>query len=328
VTESKAERNTAIVINGVQIPPGKRQRVSIPVARLPTETWMSLAVEVINGKLPGPRVWLNAAIHGDELNGIEIIHKVLETVDPTQLRGAIIAVPIVNVFGFINQERYLPDRRDLNRCFPGSAAGSLASRMAYLFMNEIVKPCSHGIDLHTGSNHRTNLPQIRTDLSDDATRRWAEAFGAPVMLNARSRSGSLRQAAAKIGKTVLLYEAGEPMRFDPFSVQCGVDGVNRAMAFLGMLPDNANREAPPVSALVEHSTWVRARRSGILRMEVGLGDRVADKQPLAGINDVYGSRCGNVRAPFAGVVIGHTNNPLVHQGDAVLHLARAEQQSG
>ena len=328
MTESKAERNTAVDVHGVSVGPGKRRRVSIPVARLPTETWMSLAVEVINGEFAGPRVWLNAAIHGDELNGIEIIHKVLETVDPAQLHGSILAVPIVNVFGFINQERYLPDRRDLNRCFPGSPSGSLASRMAYLLMNEIIKPCSHGIDLHTGSNHRTNLPQIRADLGDDATRRWAKAFGAPVMLNARSRSGSLRQAAAKIGKTVLLYEAGEPLRFDPHSVQCGVDGVNRAMAFLGMLPDHADREAQPTSALVEHSAWVRARRSGILRMEVGLGDRVVEKQPLAGINDVFGSRCGTVRAPFSGVVIGHTNNPLVHQGDAVLHIARAEQQSG
>ncbi len=321
MTASKAERNNPVSLNGILVPPGRRQRVSIPVARLPTETWMSLAVEVVNGRFAGPRIWLNAAIHGDELNGIEVIQRVLETVNPAKLRGSIFAVPIVNVFGFINQERYLPDRRDLNRSFPGSRSGSLASRLAYLLMDEVIKPCSHGIDLHTGSNHRTNLPQIRADLTDDATRRWATAFGAPIMLNARTRSGSLRQAAAKIGKTVLLYEGGEPLRFDPFSIQCGVDGVIRAMAAIGMLPDVSVPEKHPASAVVENSSWIRARRSGILRMNVGLGDQVTDRQPLALINDVFGGRCGTVRAPFDGTVIGHTNNPLVHQGDAVLHIA-------
>lgn len=290
---------------------------------------MSLEVEVINGRLPGPCIWLSAAIHGDEINGIEIIQQVLESVDAASLRGAILAVPIVNVFGFINQERYLPDRRDLNRSFPGSGKGSLASRLAHLFMSEIVLHCSHGIDLHTGANHRTNLPQVRADLEDPGTRSWAEAFGAPVMIHARSRGGSLRETAARIGKTVLLYEGGEPLRFDREAIRRGVEGVQRAMAALGMLPAPVAGPDPAASAEVQRSSWVRARRSGILRIGTRLGEPVRERQALAVIHDVFGGRGTAVRAPFDGIVIGHTNNPLVHQGDALFHVAQiAPRRSG
>jgi predicted deacylase len=182
-------------IGDTLVQPGSTGRVDLPVARLPTQTHLSLPVAIIHGARPGPTLWLSAALHGDEIGGVEIIRRVLSRVSAPRLDGSLIAVPIVNVFGFISQSRYLPDRRDLNRSFPGSARGSLAARLAHLFMTEVVKQCTHGIDLHTGSSHRRNLPQIRADLDDPDTRRIATAFGATVMIHSRVRDGSLREAA-------------------------------------------------------------------------------------------------------------------------------------
>ncbi|MFW6198438.1 MAG: M14 family metallopeptidase, partial [Acidobacteriota bacterium] len=161
-------------IGGERVAPGETRRLDLPVARLPTQQMLSLPVKVLHGSRPGPRLWLSAAIHGDEVNGVEIIRRVLDAVRPEELAGTVVAVPIVNVFGFVQQSRYLPDRRDLNRSFPGSRRGSLAARLARLFLTEVVERCSHGIDLHTGSLHRSNLPQVRGDLDDPETRRCAE----------------------------------------------------------------------------------------------------------------------------------------------------------
>jgi predicted deacylase len=273
-------------------------------------------------------LWLTAALHGDELNGVEIIRQVLEAITVDDLRGAVVAVPIVNVFGFIQQLRYLPDRRDLNRSFPGARTGSLASRLAYLLMSEVVANCTHGIDLHTGSNHRSNLPQIRADLDDPATRALATAFGTRVIIHARTRDGSLRRAAAQAGKTVLLYEGGEALRFDHDAIEAGVAGVMRAMRALGMLaPEHASAfrdrdrdgdREPPTAIL--RTRWLRARRGGILRMTCRLGDHVIEGQPLATVGDAFGRGATTLRAPKAGIVIGQTQNPLVNQGDALINL--------
>ena len=309
-----------IRIGGITVGPGQRRRLEIPVARLPTETWLSLPVEVLNGARPGPRLWLSAAVHGDELNGVEIISQVVARLDPGTLRGTLVAVPIVNVFGFINQSRYLPDRRDLNRSFPGSARGSLASGLAHLFMSEVVSQCTHGIDLHTGSQYRVNLPQIRANLQDPETRRFAEAFKPPVIIDARTRDGSLREAAAKRGIPVLLYEAGEPLRFDPQAIKLGVEGVFRVMAALRMCKRMVTKKRPPATQFAG-TTWLRARRSGILHLEVELGQSVRKRQPLGSIADAFGGTSVFVRSPEDGVVIGHTTNPLVNRGDAVANLA-------
>ncbi len=313
-----------IRISGVDVEPGRRKRVDIPAARLPTDTWLSLPIEVLNGIKPGPRLWLSAAVHGDELNGVEIIRELLEKLDPLTLRGSLIAAPIVNVHGFIQQSRYLPDRRDLNRSFPGSLQGSLAARLAHLFMHEVVMQCSHGIDLHTGSNYRTNLPQIRANLQDAETRRCAEAFGAPVMVHSQTRDGSLRQAATKRGIHVLVYEAGEPMRFDAESIRLGVRGVLRVMTALEMRTSKAKRK-PPASVEVTESTWVRARRSGILRLQVELGQRVARRETLGVIADAFGENQSRVKAPADGLILGFTNNPLVNRGDGIFHVATGIQ---
>jgi uncharacterized protein len=298
---------------------GSCQRLEIPVGLLPTQTMLSLPVTILNGTTKGPRLWLSAAIHGDEINGVEIIRQVLTKIDPQKLCGTIIAVPIVNIFGFIGQSRYLPDRRDLNRSFPGSATGSLASRLAYLFINEIVSHSTHGIDLHTASDHRINLPQIRANLLDRETSKFAKAFGAPIVMHSNNRDGSLRQAASNLGIPVLLYEAGEALRFDPESIRIGVEGVLRVMDYLKMY------RCPLIVTSIEpmeikESKWVRASHGGIFRIGVALGDRVCKKQPLGVISDAFGDNNTLVRASVDGIIIAHTQNPLVNQGDGIVHI--------
>lgn len=305
------------------IPPKTRQHLEIPVACLPTQTMVSLPVTVITGAKDKPCLWVSAAIHGNEINGVEIIRQVLKHISPERLTGTLIAVPIVNVFGFIEQSRYLPDRRDLNRSFPGSPRGSLASRLAHLFMTEVVSQCTHGIDLHTASDHRTNLPQIRANLQDYETYRCAKAFGAPLMIHANVRDGSLRQAATQQGIPVLLYEGGEALRFDRHAIGVGVEGILRVMQLLGMYEVPGLPDGEP-SLHVEKTQWVRAPRSGILRLKVALGDRVWRKQQLGTIADAFGETSAEVYVPFNGLVIGHTQNPLVNQGDAILHIAQLQ----
>ncbi len=321
--EKSSDPRPPLVVGGEAISPGRRVRLDLPVARLTTGTMMSLPVTVINGKHPGPRLWLSAAIHGDELNGVDIIRRIVKALRPTRLRGAVIAVPVVNIFGLLEQSRYLPDRRDLNRSFPGSQRGSLASRLAFLFMSEVVSQCTHGIDLHTAAIHRINLPQVRADLTNPDTYAFAQAFGAPIILHAAHRDGSLRQAAAKRNIPTLLYEGGEALRFDEAAIQGGVDGIYRVMAHLGMY-------APPGSLPAVTSTearetrWVRASRGGIWRCTTRLGDPVKVRQPLGFISDTFGDKPVQVRSPMTGMVIGHGQNPLVNQGDALVHVARLE----
>jgi predicted deacylase len=330
-TKAKTKSKTKVTprkifcVGGTVVPRGTRQRLDLPAGRLPTGDLLSLPVIAFNGSKPGPTLWLNAAIHGDEINGMEIIHEVLERLDPKRLSGRILAVPIVNVYGFIQQTRYLPDRRDLNRHFPGSKRGSLASRLAYLFMEEIVKPCDYGIDLHTGSLHRANLPQIRAKLEDPETRRMAEAFGAPMMYRARTIRGSLRAAASKLKMPVLTYEAGEPLRFDEDAIDSGVRGVLRVLSALGMRKLQAGERKKPKSAFEAVSThWTRAPRGGVLHLTVRLGQEVKKGAVLGTISDPASEDKDTVKSRHTGIVIGYTNNPLIYQGDAMVHVAVAK----
>ena len=317
-------------IGGAAIAPGQKQRLEIPVAQLPTRTTISLPVVVINGQYNGPTLWLSAAIHGDEINGVEIIRQILNKIKAKYLYGAIIAVPVVNVFGFIEQSRYLPDRRDLNRSFPGSPQGSLASRLAHLFMTEIVNHSTHGIDLHTAAQPRINLPQIRANLLDTETYRCAQAFGAPLMIHATTRDGSLRHAASKKGIPVLLYEAGEACRFDPEAIDVGVRGILQVMDLLEMYAHSLSEEMPSSPLEIEKTKWIRASRSGLLHLDVNLGDKIEKKQFLGIITDAFGETKAKVRSPDQGVVIGQVQNPLVNQGDAIVHLAlvKSEEVTG
>ena len=315
--------NTPFEINGSKVNPGTRTTIDLPAGRLYTHTAMTMPVHVVNGKHTGPRLFISAAIHGDEINGVEIIRRVLNLPALKRLRGTLIAVPIVNIHGLINHSRYLPDRRDLNRSFPGSEKGSLAARLAYLFMDQIVSQSTHGIDLHTGAIHRTNLPQIRANLDNEETERLARVFDVPVILSSNLRDGSLREAAAEHGIPMLLYEAGEALRFDEVSIRAGVKGIINVMRNLEMLPPSRRKSTPHMEPVVARSSsWVRAADSGILRAMVPLGARVKKGTLLGVVADPFGATEIQLISPYSGIVIGKTNLPLVNEGEAIYHIAR------
>lgn len=322
-TASAADRASDFVFHERSVRPGTRAEIELPIARLPSGTWSVMPVAILHGKTPGPTMWVSGAIHGDELNGVAIVRRLLREIDLTALRGTVIAVPIVNVFAVTGGSRYLPDGRDLNRSFPGSARGSLASRLAHLFFSTVAERCSFGIDFHTGSRGRENLSQIRCDLSDPVTRAAATAFGAPVMIHSNLRDGSIRAAAAKRGIRVLLFESGEAMRFDRRSIEAGVTGALRVLHHIGMIPGGPSApEADPVGCI--GSAWVRAGMSGFAHVQAGLGDRVAAGDPVAYVTQSMSRRETPVRARKPGVVIGVLRTGLVYRGDALVHVAEIE----
>lgn len=311
-----------LIIARQSVEPGTRKELELRPARLPSGGWMAIPVVVIHGAMPGPTMWLSAAVHGDEVCGVEIIRQVLNRLRPIKVAGTLLAVPVVNIPGFASGNRYLPDRRDLNRSFPGSARGSLASRFAHSLMTEIIDRCDLGIDLHTGSDHRSNLPQIRADLGDAETRELVRAFAPPVALHAGARDGSLREAAARRGATTLLYEAGEAWRFSQSAIDNGVAGVVRVMHHAGMLAEVPHDVLPAHQTLYLHrSNWSRSPMSGVARIKVELGEVVVKRQRIAIVADAIGSTERAVRASSPGVVIGRTELPVVHRGDALVHIA-------
>lgn len=315
-------RNRSITVGGVEVLPGERKTVELEGGKLYTHTPITMPIQVLCGRQQGPVLFISAAIHGDEINGVEIIRRLLKVPALRRLKGTLLAVPVVNLHGFINHSRYLPDRRDLNRSFPGSQKGSLAGRLARLFMTEIVSQSTHGIDLHTGAINRFNLPQIRANLDDPETLALAKAFGTPVILNSGLRDGSLREAADQQKIPILLYEAGEALRFDELSIRGGVEGIIRVMRALGMLP--ASRKAtPPDPMMARASGWVRAPQSGIFRAFVKEGARVTRDQTLLGVvSDPFGESEEEIWAPSSGIIIGQLKLPLVNEGDAVFHIAQ------
>ncbi len=307
-------------ICGTSIAPGDRATLALPVPSQSSYIELSMPIHVIHGKRDGPVVFISAAIHGDEINGIEIIRRIRHTKAMNNLRGTLICVPIVNVYGFFNHTRYLPDRRDLNRSFPGSKHGSLAARVAYIFGEEIVKKASYGIDLHTGSNHRTNLPHIRADLDSPECARLAKAFGTPVIINANLRDGSLRQYALENELTMLLYEAGEGLRFDNLSIRAGVRGILNVLRALKMLPQRKKSHEHRVIE-ARSSRWIRAHQAGLLRIETPLGARVEKGQVIGKIADNVGDNETNVTSPVTGIIIGRNSLPVINEGDALFHIA-------
>lgn len=317
-----------LTICGRSIEPRTRATIDLPVPQLYTHTPLMLKVRVVRGRRDGPRLFVCAAVHGDELNGVEIIRRLLRLPALKRLRGTLIAIPIVNVYGVLHQSRYLPDRRDLNRSFPGSGRGSLTAKVADRFMSDIVANCTHGIDLHTAANHRDNLPQIRGDLDDAETLELARSFGVPVLLNAATRDGSLRAAAAALGIRTLLYEAGEPLRFNEGAIRPGVKGIVNVMRKLGMLPPSRRRRAGTEPVVARSSAWVRAPESGMFRSAKPLGARVEKGEPIGKIADPFGEAEMIVTAEHSGLVIGRTQLPIVHQGDALFHVARFEDVLG
>lgn len=268
---------------------------------------------------------VSAAVHGDEINGVEIIRRLLAQKSVNRIKGALIAIPVVNVYGFVSKSRYLPDRRDLNRFFPGSEKGSMAARLANVVMTEIIPHCTHIVDLHTGAVNRENLPQIRARLVDDPDlEKLAQAFGVPVILNAELLEGSFRAAAHANGIGVLLFEAGKALRFDEVAIRAGVRGVLDVMSELGMR--GKKRTKRKVEAMVANtSRWVRAAQSGILRSLVATGSRVEVGDVLAYISDPLSENNEQLISPVDGIVIGKTNLPLVFAGEAIFNIASYEE---
>ncbi|MDX1484035.1 MAG: succinylglutamate desuccinylase/aspartoacylase family protein [Alphaproteobacteria bacterium] len=315
---------TGFDFSGTVVAPGHRATVDLPLSLLSDHTPITLTAEIVHGRRPGPVLLINGAVHGDEVNGVEIIRRVLRQAALRRLSGTLIAVPIVNVYGFLTNTRYLPDRRDLNRSFPGSSHGSLASRLAHMFLTNIVKRADYGIDLHTAAIHRENFPQIRGDLSHPAVRDLAMAFGVPVVLNAALRQGSLRKAAIESDVPFLVYEAGEALRFDEVAIRAGVRGVLRVMSHLGMIAPRRWREAKTEPTIARRSTWIRAPEGGIFRAGIKLGERVAADEVLGIIADPFGEMEFPIHCSCDGVLIGRNNLPNVNQGDGLFHVARVD----
>lgn len=308
------------VIGGVEVPKGTRATIDIELPKL-YHTPTKLPVRVIRGKKEGPVVFISAAIHGDELNGIEIIRRFRKLSILKRLRGTLLLVPIVNVYGIMTLSRYLPDRRDLNRSFPGSGKGSLASRVAKTFFDEIVSLCDLGIDLHTASIHKSNLPQVRTNIDNAFTFQLAKAFEAPVVLHSELRDGSLRAVAQENGVPILLYEAGEALRFDETSIRIGVKGIVNVLRANGMLPKPSRQRVVKTPIITRNSKWVRAGESGMLRTIKALGDTVQKDETIAFTDAPLDDESFAIKAPFDGVIIGKSEIPLVQEGDAVFHIA-------
>jgi len=313
-----------LTIAGHDIALGQTEIVEVPLPDLYMHTSLSMPVQVIRGRRKGPILFVSAAVHGDEINGVEIIRRLVKLKGIKGLRGTLITVPVVNVYGFINQSRYLPDRRDLNRCFPGSDQGTLAGRLANAFMTEVASKCTHGIDLHTAAIHRDNLPQIRADLSNPDVELMAKLFNAPVVVNSNLIAGSLRHACGESDVPVIVYEAGEALRFNELSIRAGVSGVLNVMRGIGMLTSRSKAKKVSVPFVARSSTWVRAPQSGIFRMLVPMGCHVNKGDLLGVVAAPYGDKDSEVDviATSSGVVIGRTNLPLINEGEALFHIAR------
>lgn len=322
----RTARRPAFELDGHAVPAGERQTIDLNLPGLYTNDPVLMPVHVLHGRHDGPVVFVSAAVHGDEINGVEIIRRLLRMPQMKRLRGTLLAVPIVNIFGFHNRSRYLPDRRDLNRSFPGSTSGSLAGRLGHVFMSHIVAHADIGIDLHTAAVHRDNLPQIRADLNDPILGCLAKVFSAPVLLHSAAPEGSLRGAAAGIGIPVMAYEAGEALRFEELSIQIGLRGIMNVLRRLAMLPASKGRTSKP-SAVLRSSSWQRAPQSGILRSQARLGTIVSKGEILGVVADPVGVSEVPLPAPFDGVVIGRANLPLVFEGEALFHVARTRQTS-
>lgn len=317
---AKRPTNKSFTLGKVTVKPGDSKYIELPLPGLYTHSNIHMPVHISCGKEAGPIMFVSAAVHGDEINGVEIIRRLKKSTALRRLKGTLITVPVVNVYGFINKSRYLPDRRDLNRSFPGSEKGSMAAKLAHVFLHNICDRCDYGIDLHTAAISRDNLPQIRALLDNDKTKELALAFGAPVVLDAPLREGSMREATSGSGTKVLLYEAGEALRYDEISIRAGVNGIINVMRNIGMLA--ASRKRVKMEPAIAHSSkWVRAPQSGILRSTNPMGHRIDKGDVLGYVSDPFGEVEQEVISPVSGMVIGRTTLPLVHEGEAIFHIA-------
>jgi len=307
-----------LVLLGTEVSPSSTQRLAWSATELFEGVPVSTPVLVVNGAKPGPTLCLTAAVHGDELNGIEIVRRVLHDIDPEKLAGAVIGVPIVNVQGFRRGSRYLPDRRDLNRYFPGNPKGSAAARIAHALFTDVIANCDALVDLHTGSFERANLPQIRADLRNPDVVTLTLGFGSMVVLHSEPTVGTLRYAATMAGIPAVVVEAGGPSQLEPSEVQHGVKGIETLLTTLGMVRKVRLWGDP--EPVYYRSTWVRADNGGILLADVALGTTVRKGDLLGTIVDPMSNARSELRSPYTGRIIGMARNQIVMPGFAAFHV--------
>ena len=305
---------------GEPIAAGENHDLTLAVSESYSGLTVEIPIHIRRAKTEGPIVFVTAALHGDEINGTGAIRQLIQDDEFRLLRGSVILAPVVNLLAFDRHSRYLPDRRDLNRCFPGSATGSLASRMAFTIFNEIVSRSDFGIDLHTAAVRRTNYPNVRGDLSDANVRRLAEAFGCEIIVNSKGSGKTFRREACDVGCPTITVEGGEVWKVEPGIVETTVRGVRNVLRELELL--GGELESPTYQLTVEKTKWVRAERGGFLQFHVSPGDVVEQDQPLASNTTLLGRERSLLTAPFEGVVIGMTTIPAISPGEPVFNIGR------
>lgn len=311
-------KNKSIIINNRPIAPGENTELNLNVYRLPTRTIMEIPVHIYRSVNPGPTLLLIAGMHGDEINGIEIIRRILKEGRLRHLKkGSVIAIPILNIVSFLNGTRDLPDGRDLNRCFPGSVSGSLGSRIANDVVREILPQIDMGIDFHTGGQKITNYPQARCYFPNKKNFELAKQFGAPFIINSSLREGTFRKVASSMGKPILVYEAGESMRFNRIAIEEGIKGCYRVFKKLGMLDSSVKDNK---SVILKQSKWVRAKISGLFYSDLKYGSFVKKDQLIGHISDTFGEMEIELHSPVEGYIVGLNNKPVVNEGDALIHI--------
>jgi predicted deacylase len=307
-----------LTVASQEVKPGEFRELIFNIARLPSHTLIDTPIYVYRGLEDGPVLGLLAGMHGDELNGMEIVRRVLDRQLYRVKRGAVVCLPVINVYGFLNYSREVPDGKDINRSFPGNRTGSLASRVAWYVMQEIIPHIDYGVDFHTGGAMRANYPQVRTVLRDPQNMALAKAFGAPFTIDMPFRPNSLRREAARKGKRILVYEGGESLRFDPQAIETGVAGILRLMKHLNMI-DTAP-EAAEETRIIWNTSWLRARHAGLFQPNIESGQLIHRGEWVGTITDPFGEFKEEVVAPRTGYVIGINNGPVIHTGDALVHL--------
>ncbi len=322
----KPHEATPFKLGGITVLPGERSDLRVKISELFTAVPVMIPLTIVNGAKPGPRLFITAAIHGNETNGIEMVRRIRAEVDPKALRGVLLLVAIANPIAFMNMSRDLPDGRDLNRFFPGRELGSMASHIAASLFDKVIRRADVGIDLHTAASGRTNLPHVRADLKFPQVRRLASAFGCEVVFDMPGDKGMLRHAATKLGIPTIVYEAGEPMKFQQNLIARGVTGIRNVMAELGMY--DFPRESPAFQVIIDDHKWIRATKGGILMMQIRPGDLVEKGGVIAVNTKPFGAEVMRLKAPYSGLVVGTTTMPMVIPGSAVCHLVKLGSRWG
>lgn len=306
-------------LGNIEIFPGSSSMVNYNVGSLPSGNRVSIHMETFRSANPGPHIMIIGGVHGDEINGIEIVRRLLGKETLHHLKaGSVIAIPLLNVFGFINFSRDVPDGKDVNRSFPGTLAGSLASRVARIITKTVLPQVDVIIDCHSGGFNRFNYPQIRISKGDEKSHELAVAFNPPFILHKGMLNGSLRKTARLADKPCLIYEGGEALRLDGYSIARGVTGIERTLHYLGMIDASLDKPRSPID--IERTTWIRAPQAGLFIWSKSSGAKIKKGEPLGTIGDPYGTQTVSVLASKDGYILGHTNSPLVNQGDALFHI--------